>query len=210
MTEDDWRAYFQSACGTLRIDLDVVSRSMSTLVMNTKFADAESRVGRLLADFRAKLEEIDMTDLISREPKACVKILVAAVRPMSLKSLIEKELKKEDAGRLKKNVVEFTEWLQVQVEVSLPYERWSGRSDAITEVKEDKPKRDWKANRNGGAKIAAVSLGDTKPKNVQIPAKSNRKKCLKCGDKTHQVFQCSQVVPGEAKKLLDAHFHRTD
>ena len=28
VTEDDWRAYFQSACGTLRVDLKVVLGSM--------------------------------------------------------------------------------------------------------------------------------------------------------------------------------------
>ena len=51
--------------------------------MNT---DAESRVGRLHADFHTKLEEIDMTDLTVVEPKACVKFLLTAVRPTGLGS----------------------------------------------------------------------------------------------------------------------------
>ena len=110
VSEDDWRAYFQSACGTIRIDMEVVAQNMKSLAMNTKFADAESRVGRLLADFHAKLEEIDMTDLPEVEPKACIKILVAAIRPTGLKVLIEKELQREGHGRLKKDVVQFTHW----------------------------------------------------------------------------------------------------
>ena len=57
VTEDDWRAYFQSACGTLRINISVVMVSMKNLSMSTKLSNAESRVGRLLADFQAKLEE---------------------------------------------------------------------------------------------------------------------------------------------------------
>ena len=191
VTEDDWRAYFQSACGTLRINMSVVMSSMKNLAMNTRFADAESRVGQLLADFQAKSEEIDMTDLMEREPKAYVKILMAAVRPMGLKNLLEEELHKEDHSVLKKDVVEFTVWLRQHVELYMPYERLNGRSEALTEAKAEVPRKDWKTKRNDGAKVAVINKGDDKNKSVKPMASSNGSRCLKCGDTNHRVSKCS-------------------
>ena len=214
VSEDDWRAYFQSACGTIRIDMEVVAQNMKSLAMNTKFADAESRVGRLLADFHAKLEEIDMTDLPEVEPKACIKILVAAIRPTGLKVLIEKELQREGHGRLKKDVVQFTHWLRRHVDNYLPYESLAVRNDSgmrraegASAVVDDKTKRDWKGQR--GARVVAVGVEEPVKKN-KSPANTTHKPCLKCGGQDHRVFQCPKVAPGEAKKLLDAHFSRKD
>ena len=149
VSEDDWRSYFQKACGTHRQVLHAFQDNVHINAQSAKLADAESRVGRLLADFHAKLEEIDMTDLPVVKPKSCVKILMAAIRPMGLKSLIEKELKREDHVRLMKNEVDFTHWLRRHMEAYLPYERLVGRSEALTEMKDEKPKKEWKAKRNG-------------------------------------------------------------
>ena len=96
---------------------------------------------------------------------------MAAIRPMELKSLIEKELKREVHVRLKKNVVDFTHWLRRHVEAYLPYDRLVSRSEALTEMKDEKPKKDWKAKRNGGVKVAVVSMGDSKTKATKTAKK---------------------------------------
>ena len=123
------------------------TRRERRVFMNT---DAESRVGRLHADFHTKLEEIDMTDLTVVEPKACVKLLVAAIRPTGLRPLIERESQQEDYSKLKKYVIHFTHWLRKHVEHYLPYVGLVVRSEAAAPVADDTSKKDWKNKRSGG------------------------------------------------------------
>ncbi|RHZ03458.1 hypothetical protein DYB31_014304, partial [Aphanomyces astaci] len=54
------------------LDLDSVAKAMTSLKMDTKIRDAESRVGRLLADFYDKLEQLDVAHLPEQEPKQLV------------------------------------------------------------------------------------------------------------------------------------------
>ena len=138
-----------------------------------------------------------MTDLPMVEPKSCVKIPVAAIRPMGLKSLMEKELKREDHVPLKKNVAVFTHWLRRHLEANLPYERLVGRSEALTEVRSQR--KDWKTKRNGGVKVAVVSVGDSKTKANKTTDATNGSPCFKRGDTARRVFKCTQVAPGERK-----------
>ncbi|RLN79208.1 hypothetical protein DYB28_011095, partial [Aphanomyces astaci] len=55
ITENDWRDYFLSVREVQELDLDKVAKAMA-FKMDTKLRDAESRVGRLLADFYDKVE----------------------------------------------------------------------------------------------------------------------------------------------------------
>ncbi|RHY24886.1 hypothetical protein DYB32_008643 [Aphanomyces invadans] len=68
-TENDWRDYFLSARDVQELDLDAVSKAMTSLKMVTKIRIAEYRVGRLLADFYEKLEQLDVAHLPEQEPK---------------------------------------------------------------------------------------------------------------------------------------------
>ncbi|KAH9101369.1 hypothetical protein AeMF1_021888, partial [Aphanomyces euteiches] len=52
ITEDEWRDYFLSAREVQELDLEWVTKAMASLKMDTRIRDAESRVGRLLADLR--------------------------------------------------------------------------------------------------------------------------------------------------------------
>ncbi|RHY42589.1 hypothetical protein DYB38_010491, partial [Aphanomyces astaci] len=63
ITENDWCDYFLSAREVQELDLDSVAKAMASLKVDMKFCDAESRVGRLLADFYDKLEQLDVAHL---------------------------------------------------------------------------------------------------------------------------------------------------
>ncbi|RHY37074.1 hypothetical protein DYB25_013455 [Aphanomyces astaci] len=71
ITENDWCDYFLSAREVQELDLDSVAKAMASLKVDMKFCDAESRVGRLLADFYDKLEQLDVAHLPEKKPKHC-------------------------------------------------------------------------------------------------------------------------------------------
>ncbi|RHY46954.1 hypothetical protein DYB34_010515, partial [Aphanomyces astaci] len=82
ITENDWWGYFLSAREVHELDLDAVAKEIASLKTGTKIRDAESRVGRLLADFYEKLEQLDVAHLSEQGPKQSVKILMATIRPV--------------------------------------------------------------------------------------------------------------------------------
>ncbi|CAK4550684.1 unnamed protein product [Aphanomyces euteiches] len=102
ITEDEWLQ---------ELDLEWVTKAMASLKMDTRIRDAESRVGRLLADFYEKLEQLDVAHLPSQEPKQSVKILTAAIRPASLKATVERQLAREANKVYKSSVPAFGRWL---------------------------------------------------------------------------------------------------
>ncbi|CAK4577840.1 unnamed protein product, partial [Aphanomyces euteiches] len=111
ITEDEWRDYFLSAREVQELDLEWVTKAMASLKMDTRIRDAESRVGRLLADFYEKLEQLDVAHLPSQEPKQSVKILTAAIRPAALKATVERQLAREANKVYKSSVPAFGRWL---------------------------------------------------------------------------------------------------
>ncbi|RHY23322.1 hypothetical protein DYB32_009234 [Aphanomyces invadans] len=98
ITEDGWRDYFLSAREDHELDLDWVAKAMAPLKMDTQIRYAESRVGRLLADFHEKLEQLDAAHLPIQEPKLSVKILTAAIRPAELKATKLEEKSRRQYG----------------------------------------------------------------------------------------------------------------
>ncbi|ETV91957.1 hypothetical protein H310_13606 [Aphanomyces invadans] len=110
ITEDEWRDYFLSA-QVHELDLDWVAKAMAPLKMDMRIRDAESRVGRLLADFYEKLEQLDVVHLPSQEPKQSFKILTAAIRPAALKAMVERQLAREANKVYKTSVPAFGRWL---------------------------------------------------------------------------------------------------
>ncbi|RHY20713.1 hypothetical protein DYB32_009970 [Aphanomyces invadans] len=85
------------------LDLDAMTKAMTSLKMDTKIRDAESRVGRLLADFYEKLEQLVVAHLPEQEPKQSVKILTAAIRPL--------QSTRETNKAYKSDVRSFCRWL---------------------------------------------------------------------------------------------------
>ncbi|ETV93768.1 hypothetical protein H310_12334 [Aphanomyces invadans] len=69
------------------LDLDAVSKAMTSLKMDTKFRDAESR----------------------QEPKQSVKTLTAAIRPSQLKATVERELTREVSKAFTSNLRQYGE-----------------------------------------------------------------------------------------------------
>ncbi|ETV90732.1 hypothetical protein H310_14521 [Aphanomyces invadans] len=67
--ENEWRDYFLSAREVQVLDLDAVTKAIAALKMDTKIRVTESRVGRQLADFYEKLEQLDVARLVKEEPK---------------------------------------------------------------------------------------------------------------------------------------------
>ncbi|KAF0706972.1 hypothetical protein AaE_013844 [Aphanomyces astaci] len=92
ITENDWRDYFLSVREVQELDLDKVAKAMA-FKMDTKLRDAESRVGRLLADFYDKVEQLDVAHL------------------QSLKATVERELTREANQAYKSDVKSFCRWL---------------------------------------------------------------------------------------------------
>uniref|UniRef100_H3H500 Chromo domain-containing protein n=1 Tax=Phytophthora ramorum TaxID=164328 RepID=H3H500_PHYRM len=190
--------------------------------MNTKLSDAESRVTRLLADFHSILDTEDMDDFPLEEPKLAVKYLCNALQPQALKTKVFTELKKNANKPLKKSVQAFINWLTPKVqalclfETALPDQAVSSRTGtsgnpASTPGKSgsqrdgtSKKQRSGHGQKNGpmpprpAPQVPPVKLGsDTKHASPQ-----QEKKCYKCGDKNHLVFQCPQVTREEALELV--------
>ncbi|RHY29894.1 hypothetical protein DYB32_004769 [Aphanomyces invadans] len=137
ITEDEWRDYFLSA-QVHELDLDWVAKAMAPLKMDMRIRDAESRVGRLLADFYEKLEQLDVVHLPSQEPKQSVKILTAAIQPAALKATVERQLAQEANKVYKTSVSAFGRWLIQLLDNFMLFE-----SQMVTAEKkaEEKPRR---------------------------------------------------------------------
>ncbi|RHY90302.1 hypothetical protein DYB35_006609 [Aphanomyces astaci] len=93
--------------GVHELDLDAVAKEIASLKVGTKIRDAESRVGRLLADFYEKLEQLDVAHLSEQGPKQSVKILMATIRPVQLKATVERQLMREVNKAYKTDVKAF-------------------------------------------------------------------------------------------------------
>ncbi|OWZ10013.1 hypothetical protein PHMEG_00017202 [Phytophthora megakarya] len=84
VTEDEWVNYFLQAKRTSFEDYAALDSAMQKLMMDTKLAEAESRVNRLLSNMYKILKEHNMVDVMfEREQKKLVKYLVAALAPLN-------------------------------------------------------------------------------------------------------------------------------
>ncbi|ETV90102.1 hypothetical protein H310_15066 [Aphanomyces invadans] len=90
IAENDWRYYFLSAREVQELDLDAVSNAITSLKLERKIRDVESRVGRMLSDCYERLEQLDVAHLSEQESKQSVKMLTAAIRPPQLKAAVER------------------------------------------------------------------------------------------------------------------------
>ncbi|ETV91956.1 hypothetical protein H310_13605 [Aphanomyces invadans] len=187
ITEDEWRDYFLSA-QVHELDLDWVAKAMAPLKMDMRIRDAESRVGRLLADFYEKLEQLDVVHLPSQEPKQSVKILTAAIQPAALKATVERQLAQEANKVYKTSVSAFGRWLIQLLDNFMLFE---------SQMYGEKYRQPQQRKPDGQAK------GVVPAKQVLLT-----KGCLKCGSDDHKVVQCPKCAPGEAHRLLEQRAKR--
>ncbi|CAK4769616.1 unnamed protein product, partial [Aphanomyces euteiches] len=188
ITEDEWRDYFLSAREVQELDLEWVTKAMASLKINTRIRDAESRVGRLLADFYEKLEQLDVAHLPSQEPKQSVKILTAAIRPAALKATVERQLAREANKVYKSSVPAFGRWLTQLLDNFMLFESQM----ATAEKKPDeKP-----ARRQYGEKFRHQQQPQQRKAEVQAKDQGSAAKqghfargCLKCGSDDHKLWR---------------------
>ncbi|ETV96688.1 hypothetical protein H310_10006 [Aphanomyces invadans] len=200
ITENDRRDYFLSAREVQELDLDAVAKAMASLKMDTKIRDAESRVGRLLADFYEKLEQLDVAHLPEQEPKQSVKILTAAIRPHQLKATVERQLTREMNKAYKSDVRSFCRWLVTLMDNFMLFE-----SQLVVERKHDQiPPRQYgeKARRflptkkhDGGASVKTPS--------TTAAELSSGNGCLKCGSDEHRGFKKPHGTSSAASEKRD-------
>ncbi|RQM29351.1 hypothetical protein B5M09_008053 [Aphanomyces astaci] len=206
ITENDWRDYFLSAREVQELDLDSVAKAMASLKMDTKIRDAESRVGRLLADFYDKLEQLDVAHLPEQEPKQSVKILTAAIRPSQLKATVERQLTREANKAYKSDVKSFCRWLVSLMDNFMLFESQLVAMDPKPEPNRprqygEKPRRQLPPKKaDSGAPARAPAMTAT--------SAPYARGCLKCGSEDHKVLKCPKCQPGEAQRLLDQRFKK--
>ncbi|CAK4320380.1 unnamed protein product, partial [Aphanomyces euteiches] len=207
ITEDEWRDYFLSAREVQELDLEWVTKAMASLKMDTRIRDAESRVGRLLADFYEKLEQLDVAHLPSQEPKQSVKILTAAIRPAALKATVERQLAREANKVYKSSVPAFGRWLTQLLDNFMLFESQMATAE---KKPEEKP-----ARRQYGEKFRHQQQPQQRKPEGQAKGHGPAAKqghfargCLKCGSDDHKVAQCPKCAPGEAQRLLEQRAKR--
>ncbi|OWZ05087.1 hypothetical protein PHMEG_00022889 [Phytophthora megakarya] len=79
----------------------------SSLKMDTKQTDANSRVSKLMHQLYQLLEKENMEWMIHSETKKVVRYVIDALAPEQFKSVVKKDLEKESNKPLLKDVVAF-------------------------------------------------------------------------------------------------------
>ncbi|KAE8888739.1 hypothetical protein PF010_g8472 [Phytophthora fragariae] len=218
VTESEWRDYFLSARVPDHTAYKTLDREVKSLCMDTSLLDAESRLSRLMADFYEIVDRLNMEDVVQDEPKKVVGYLVDALRPPAFKAAVKDQLGRQAHKPTKSNIQTFLKWLRKELEGFMRFEahiavhQQSGPATRGTQMQtpSTQPKRN-----HPGANTARTA--EKRGTAQQKPAKSRTggsdappklekqiRKCFKCGDQAHGVFQCPDVAsPGEAKELYE-------
>ncbi|KAE8958879.1 hypothetical protein PR001_g30240 [Phytophthora rubi] len=159
-----------------------------------------------------------MEDFVQEEPKKVVKYLVEALRPLAFKNAVKDQLERQAHKSTKSNIKIFLKWLREELkgfmryEIHISVQQQSGHPSkgnyAHTSATLPKPAF------GGQKKIARAAKEIPKPAKVMDTRNGSHvstsrqgkqgKKCFKCGDQTHGVFQCPDIAsPMEAKALYE-------
>ncbi|RQM28417.1 hypothetical protein B5M09_011143 [Aphanomyces astaci] len=168
--------------------------------MDTKIRDAESRVGRLLADFYQKLEQLDVAHPPEQEPKQSAKILMASIRQVQLKATVERQLTREVNMAYKTDVKAFCRWLVSLLNNFMLFESQLFASDRQRMYGEKQRRQ----------QAAQKSEPGAQPRPSARPATGapHTKGCLRCGSEDHKVLKCPKCPLGEAQRLLHQLFKK--
>ncbi|OWZ06593.1 hypothetical protein PHMEG_00021132 [Phytophthora megakarya] len=150
-------------------DYAQLAQAMRSLTMDTTLPDAESRVMKLVTDFNEVLDAQNMDEFPIEEPKWL---------PPALKQTVITELKRTVHKATKMSVKVFVDWLRSRVSAFFIFESAIQQTtDAEGSQRQQQPK--------AGMPIDAKRRSTKKPAILAQP-----RKCFKCGDLTHGVFQC--------------------
>ncbi|KAG7386936.1 hypothetical protein PHYBOEH_008435 [Phytophthora boehmeriae] len=181
--------------------------------MDTKLAEAESRVNRLQANMYKILEEHNMVDVMfEQEQKKLVKYLVAALAPMNFEEEIQRRVDQEQNKAYKSNVIEFSRWLTELLSTFMIWEKsLAPRGEAGSQAA--KPATSGRNNKGaGGGQKGRVAYGGQGATKITSPSvdlqetkfpKRFRWPCLKCKSHDHLVRNCPLVEPGKAQRLVE-------
>ncbi|OWZ02136.1 LOW QUALITY PROTEIN: hypothetical protein PHMEG_00026351, partial [Phytophthora megakarya] len=219
VSESEWRDYFLSARVPDNTAYKTLDKEVKTLYMDTSLLDAESRLSRLMAEFYEIVDRLNMEDVIQVEPKKVVGYLVDALRPPAFKSAVKDQLGRQIHKPTKANIETFLKWLRKELEDFMRFEahitvqHQPSHPVKNTQSKSTTPQLEKSlGGANNGAKPQGKS-GNAPTKMIparngghEVPPKQGKtiRKCFKCGDQTHGVFQCPDIAsPTEAKELYE-------
>ncbi|KAK1945593.1 Pro-Pol polyprotein [Phytophthora citrophthora] len=212
VTETEWRDYFLSARVPDNTAYKTLDREVKSLCVDTELQDAESRISRLMAEFYEIIDRLNMEDVVHTEPKKVVGYLVDALRPHSFKAAVRDQLSRQIHKTTKSNLASFLKWLRGELEDFMRFEAHisshqlaKGNGKPIQQ--QDQAKRS-AGGPQGGVKTNMAPEQQNKSNSKPKPKNSGDrppKKCFKCGDQTHGVFQCPEVAgPAEAKTIYES------
>ncbi|ETP35508.1 hypothetical protein F442_16351 [Phytophthora nicotianae P10297] len=193
ITETEWKNYFLSAHISDHTAYKTLEKEVKSICMDIELQDAESRLSRLVADFYTIVDRLNMEDMIQTEPKKVVGYLVEALRPPAFK-----------AARLRVELEGFMRF-EAHIAVHAPPKSSTNFPPSSTSTG---PEKKGPRGTGGGkatsseAKLATVSYKAKPP----APSKTEKpdKKCFKCGNPTHGVFQCPNIASLlEAKEIYE-------
>ncbi|RQM30722.1 hypothetical protein B5M09_010576 [Aphanomyces astaci] len=173
--------------------VEVLNRGVgeiASLKMDTKIRDAESRVGRLLADFYEKLEQLDVAHQSEQGPKQSVKILMATIRPVQLKETVERQLTREVNKAYKTDVKAFCRRLVSLLDNFMMFESQLFVSD---------PKNNPNRQRLYGDK----QLRQQRPRKRNLARNPGLQQGLHLSSRIRRT-----CLPGEAQRRLDQRFKK--
>lgn len=206
VTEDEWVQYFLQAKHTAFEDYVALDVAMQKLSIDTKLAEAESRVNRLQANMYKVLEDHTMVDVMfDREQKKLGKYLVASLEPISFKKEIQRRIEQEQNKRYTSNVIEFSRWLTELLASFMVREKSIVPQVDDTKSGPGKPSSSpATGNQQGQGAARSVAAGQSNAAAATNPRKPKRRwPGLMCKSTEHLVKNCPQAQPGEAKRLVE-------
>ncbi|GMG14688.1 unnamed protein product [Phytophthora fragariaefolia] len=193
ITESDWINYFWEGRISGELDFEKVKTMMSSkLRMDTRLADANSRVSKLAHEMYQLLEKENMEWMIEGESKKVVHYMIDALAPEQFQKTVRNEMAREANKPLLKNVVSFITWLRTSCKEYMRWEPPAARRSPAEPSGKQGPRR---------TETTVASQNRTRPTSGAQVTRSGRL-CLKCSSDTHRVKECPQAKPGEAEALL--------
>ncbi|KAG1699783.1 hypothetical protein DVH05_012676 [Phytophthora capsici] len=218
VTEAEWRDYFLSARLPDNNAYKTLDKEVKMLCMDLELQDAESRLSRLMADFYEIVDRLNMEDVVQSEPKKVIEYLVEALRPPTFRAAVKDQLGRQTHKQTKANIQVFLKWVRSELEGFMRFEAHipstaQAKTSTKTEVhpgfasnsKKTQGGRGTSNKNPSSGQRSGKPAGEGNPKSDTTPKISKTdKKCFKCGDQTHGVFQCPNIAsPTEAKELYE-------
>ncbi|GMF43964.1 unnamed protein product [Phytophthora fragariaefolia] len=193
ISESDWVDYFWEGRISGELDFEKVKTIMgSKLRMDTRLADANSRVSKLAHEMYPFLEKENMEWMVEGEPKKVVNYIMDALAPQQFQRTVRNEMARECNKPLLKNVVAFITWLLASCK---EYLRWEP-----TAVKRSTSES---SNKQGPRKTESTTAPQNRSQvSSGASVARNKRTCLKCCSEAHLAKECPQTKAGEAEALL--------